>query len=187
MNTKNFMRDRQRPLARLYRQEPAAAWVTDCATTEHSLDDVLHSEVVVGPGRTQRWSVAVHTAVGGESDAPVPGDILCAALCSCLDSTIRVVANRLGLELARLSVTATAEVDVRGTLRLDDEIPVAFQRMGLDVDLALVDGTPESTRQLLVAASEYSCVVLQTLRNGVPVNVQLRAGEERTEVGHVHA
>lgn len=190
MNDENLMRNRQRPLARLYHKEPAAAWVTDCATTCHDLDDVLHSEVVVGPGRTQRWPVAVHTAVGGDSDAPVPGDILCAALCSCLDTTIRVVANRLGVQIARLAVTSRAEVDVRGTLRIDDTIAVGFQRMALDVELALADGTPETTRQLLLAASEHSCVVLQTLRDGVPVDVDLRsnhADATRREVTDVCA
>jgi hypothetical protein len=35
-----------------------------------------------------------HTAVGGESDYPVPGELLCAAVASCLDSTIRTIANR---------------------------------------------------------------------------------------------
>jgi uncharacterized OsmC-like protein len=177
-----IMRDRQRPLMRLYRQEPGAAWVVDSAVTGGALDDPLHGEVVIGPARKQRCPVALHSAVGGDSDAPVSGDILCAALASCLDTTIRAIANRLGLELARLAVTATAEVDVRGTLRVDDSVPVAFQRMTLDVDLELANGVADQARQLLLAASEYSCVVLQSLRNGVAVEVSMNPASSETEL-----
>jgi uncharacterized OsmC-like protein len=187
MPTKNFMRDRQLPLLELYHREPAAAWVTDCAFTEHDLDDTLHSKVVVGPGKTQTWEVALHTAVGGLSDAPVSGDILCAALASCLDTTMRVVADRLGLTITRLRVGSTAEVDVRGTLRLDDDVPVAFQRMTLEVDLELAKGAPAGARQLLLAASEHSCVVLQTLNKAVPVDITMesepRADEPEARTG----
>lgn len=174
-----IMRDRQRPLTRLYREEPAAAWVTDEASTFGSADP-LHSEVVLGPARQVCVPVAVHTAVGGDSDAPVPGDILCAALASCFDSTLRVVANRLCVEIRHLCVRVTSEVDVRGTLRVDDTVPVAFQRMGLSVDLQLAEGSTPQARQLLLAAAEHSCVVMQTLRAGVTVELH-----ETEEVRHV--
>lgn len=75
------------------------------------------------------WSFGIHRAVGGYHDAPNPGDILCAALASCLDSTIRIIADRLGITLTSLEVDVTAEVDVRGTLVVNRDIPVGFQAM----------------------------------------------------------
>ena len=87
--------DRQACLAILYNQEPASAWITDSAntsTTKNNLSDPLHSSVTVGG---LAIPISVHKAVGGESDGAVPGDILCAALASCLDSTLKIIANRL--------------------------------------------------------------------------------------------
>ena len=41
--------------------------------------------------------------------------------------------------------------------------------MNVDIDLEPVEGTdPDKVDRLLMAA-EYCCVVLQTLRNGVPI------------------
>ncbi len=60
--------------------------------------------------------VGVHRAVGGPHDMPTPGDLLCAALASCQDSAVRMVANRLGVEILALEVRVTAQVDVRGAL-----------------------------------------------------------------------
>jgi uncharacterized OsmC-like protein len=169
MATRSIMNNRQRPLVDLYRQEPAAAWVTDVACTRFAAGDPLHSAVVIGPGETETCPVAVHAAVGGDSDAPVPGDLLAAALASCFDSTLRVIADRLRLEIIELSVRVTAEVDVRGTLRVHAEVPVAFQRISMQVHIRLADGTPPRARDLLISGAEASCVVLQTLRGGLEV------------------
>ncbi len=139
--------------------------------TGHDVDDPLHGAVLVGPTE-ERCPVALHRAVGGDSDAPVSGDILCAALASCLDTTIRAVADRLRVGLTRLAVTVTAEVDVRGTLLVDASVPVGFQRINVNVDLALSDDAPASAASTLLGLAEHSCVVLDTLRKGVDVRMK---------------
>ncbi len=164
--------ERQKPLFQLYREEPASAWVTDVAQTAWRLDDPLHTAVTMGPEASGPYPLALHSAVGGESDGPVPGDLLCAALASCLDSTLRVIAEHLKAEITALSVRATAEVDVRGTLLVGKEVPVGFQRMTVQVELGLADGTPPRIREHLLRAAEHSCVVLQTLRKAVPVRLK---------------
>jgi uncharacterized OsmC-like protein len=68
-------------------------------------------------------------AVGGPHDAPTPGDMLCAALAACQDSSIRMVANLYSIELKFLQVCVEADVDVRGTLAVDENVPVVFQSM----------------------------------------------------------
>jgi len=171
--TPSIMEDRQQPLAKRYENDPARAWVTDVAWTTGALDDPLHGAVVLGPEGTGTCPIAVHRAVGGDGDGPVPGDILCAALASCLDSTLRVVADRFRVTLAALSIRVTAEVDVRGTLCLDPNVPVAFQRMTVSVDLELAEGTAPRMYARLLETAEHCCVVLQTLRRGVPVALNL--------------
>lgn len=44
-----------------------------------------------------RVPVGVHRAVGGLHDAPTPGDLLCAALAACQDSTFRMIANIMNM------------------------------------------------------------------------------------------
>ena len=166
---------RQEPLREQYREAPEAALITDRATTiGYDLSDPWHGEVEPGSeDHGETWPFGVHRAVGGLHDAPVPGDILCAALATCLDSTIRLIADRLGVTLEALEVEVTADVDVRGTLVVRRDVPVRFQSMQCHVDINPAKGTdPKLVRKLLKGA-EYSCVNLQTLRNGVSVETSV--------------
>jgi uncharacterized OsmC-like protein len=168
--TKVNVQEIQAPLRAQYRSAPQAALVTDHArTTGGDPGDPFHSVVKPMPGCGATLPVGVHRALGGLHDAPTPGDILCAALAACQDSTVRMVANLLGVELEFLAVDVTGEVDVRGTMALDKQVPVGFQSMRCNVRLRAKDGTsPELLRKLRVAA-ERCCVVQQTLRTPPPV------------------
>jgi uncharacterized OsmC-like protein len=169
------VRQRQRPLRQKYVDSPAAAMITDRSRTEGGVEtDPFHGHVV--PGSQDygiRWPFGIHYAVGGYHDGPNPGDLLCAALATCLDSTLRIIAERLGVRLTKLVVDVTANVDVRGTLALDPAVPVGFQQVRCAVQLQAATGTETSLVQKLMAAAEHSCVNLQTLRLGVPVETSL--------------
>lgn len=168
-----IMETRQQPLAKTYKKHPTRAWVTDVARTQWRTDDPLHGGILFGPDECGPYPIAVHAAVGGDGDGPVPGDVLCGALASCLDSTVRVVSDRFRAGLERLSVHVTAEVDVRGTLCLDPEVPVAFQRMTVEVDLVLSEGTPARLRDRILETAEHCCVVYQTLRRALPIEMRI--------------
>ncbi len=168
------MKDRQQPLIEQYTRDAGLARITDVARTSSvsvPAATALYSEVIPGHGNAQSYPVGVHEAVGGLSDYPVPGDILSAAIASCLDSTIRIIANRLSIPLKSLSVNVEASVDVRGTLRLDDSVPVGFQDIQIEVDLQTMMQLPEATVLTILRAAERSCVVLQTLRNPPRISV----------------
>jgi uncharacterized OsmC-like protein len=170
-------RARQNPLRERYKQAPDEALITDLARTTGGVDtDPFHGQVV--PGSQDYgivWPFSIHRAVGGYHDGPNPGDLLCAALAACLDSTIRIIANRLDITLTSLEVEVTADVDVRGTLVVDRQVPVAFQRMRCRISLLVAEGSDPKVVEQLLTASEYSCVNLQTLRAGVPVEMQFTA------------
>ncbi len=72
----------------------------------------------------------------------------------------------------RQAVSARAEVDVRGTLLVDRNVPVGFQKMQCEVRLEPAANVPPEKMRMLLAAAEHSCVVLQTLRSGVQVQMQ---------------
>lgn len=109
--------------------------------------------------------VGVHHAVGGPHDAPTPGDILCAALAACQDSSLRKISNILGIELTELKVTVSADVDVRGTLAMSTHVPVGFQAIRCDVHMKTKQNTDAALVEKLQAAALGSCVLQQTLRN----------------------
>jgi uncharacterized OsmC-like protein len=175
------LRRRQRSLTDQYKHEPEAAWVLDRASTsaEQPLDegalDAAHTWVEVGHIHPVTLPVAVHTAVGGLSDYPVPGDILCAALASCTDSTIRVVANAVRVELKALRVEVAGEVDVRGCLLVSPDVPVGFQNFRVKVFVRAAPGTDMERLERVLATAERSCVVMQTIRAGVSVSVEYDA------------
>ena len=164
--------DRQRPLVALYKNEPSAAWVIDRARTSWRTDDPLHTAVSLGPEEPSQVPIALHRAVGGYSDEAVPGDLLCGALAACLDSTTRAVAGRLHIVLEELCVQARAEVDVRGTLLLDPNVPVAFQHMSAEVHLRCAEGTSTAKREMLHQLVEQCCIVARTLQAALPVSLK---------------
>ncbi len=164
-------RTRQDPLRDRYKVTPEDALIIDGAKARGgSVADPFHGTVFPG---SKDYGVEVtfgiHEAVGGYHDAPNPGDILSAALAACLDSTIRIIANRLRVEIVRLEVGVTAHIDVRGTLMVDRDVPVGFQKMDCDVEIQVAEGTDPSLVDKLISAAERSCVTLQTLSNGVEI------------------
>lgn len=170
---KTVVQDAQTPLRRQYTETPALAMVTDharsCGTDPA---DPFHSRVAPMDGCGVCVPVGVHRAVGGLHDAPTPGDLLCAALAACQDSAVRLVANRLGIELIALEVRVTAQVDVRGALGMDAEVPVGFQSMTCDVHLKAKAGTPAKLLDVLSSAAQRCCVVQQTLHRPPPVTTR---------------
>ena len=139
--------------------------------TDHALtggadpSDPFHSIVEPMDGCGVRVPVGVHRALGGPQDAPTPGDLLCAALAACQDSSVRMVADLLGIELVALSVRVRASVDVRGAMAMDKDVPVGFQSITCEIDLRAKEGTPAEALDRLRIAAERCCVVQQTLRN----------------------
>jgi len=166
--------ERQMPLRARYQNSPDAAWVQDHARTsdvEVPANHPIHAHVVCGEGLPVDIPVSVHKAVGGESDFPCPGEILAAALASCLDTAIRMIANLKGIELTHLQVHVRFGADVRGTLMTGDNVPVGFQTAHMKVDLKTACGMSKPNLNALIDAAERSCVILQTLR--APPTIQI--------------
>lgn len=164
------VQEAQAALRAQYKSDPALAMVTDHASTR-STDacDPFHSLVMPKAGSNTMLPVGVHSAVGGPYDAPCPGDLLCAALAACQDSSIRMVANNMGIELTALEVQVNATVDVRGALGMQKDVPVGFQSIMSDVHLKAKEGTPPEMLEKLRMAAERCCVVMQTLQAPPPV------------------
>ena len=168
---------RQAPIRRSYEQDPAQALVVDRAhTVGRDLEDPVRTAVVPGEEyRAEDVTIAIgnHRGVGGLHDAPNSGELLCAALAACQDSTIRMVADLLGVRLTALSVRVEGDVDLRGALAVDGSVRVGFQSMCCHTKLEVAHGTDPRTVEMLLTAAERSCVILDTLRHGVDVTTKV--------------
>ncbi|MGO9744574.1 MAG: OsmC family protein [Roseiarcus sp.] len=172
-NMKGIVKQRQDPLRERYRTALDEARITDSAKTAmNGSEDPFHTTVAPGEEYGASWRVGIHRVIGGYHDFPNPGEILCAALASCLHSTLRIIADRLEIPIVSLEVSTRAELDARGTLLVDRNVPVGFQQIKCQIRLKPAANVPLEKVKMLQAAAEYSCVVLQTLRNGVPVQTQ---------------
>jgi len=192
-SNKISIQERQRPLKNRYQTVPEEALITDWARSVQRIEgDVVHGHLNLGhssgganldqpyvSGEDQQeygseWATGIHRAIGGNHDLPNPGNILSAALTICMDSTIRMIANIMEIELAYLQVRVSANADVRGTLVMDREVPVQFQEMTCEIEIQAADQTPPQELKNLLQAAKYSSVNLQTLEKGVPVQFDSR-------------
>jgi uncharacterized OsmC-like protein len=178
MTSQSAVASRQRVLRDHYRRHPEAACIVKRTRTGPADGrDPFHGTVVpenfADPNAPYgvTWRYGIDQAVGGLHDAPNPAEMLCGALAACTDGTIRMVADLLGVELVELEVEVLGEVDVRGALAIDSSVRVGFQRLALAVRLRPAPGTSDRLVRQLAAAAESQCIVLDTLRGGVQVDV----------------
>jgi len=172
MKRNSIVQKRQQPLMDSYVKDPELALVTDEALiVGTNLDDPLHTSVSINDELKVPFRIGVHRAVGGLHDFPNPGDMLCASLAACFESSLRMIANRLDVGLKKTMVKATANADVRGTLMVDRNVPVAFQSMGLDIKIEVDCSVEEITISKLLGAAERCCIIYQTLKPGIPIHV----------------
>lgn len=152
------LQEEQEPLKDEYEENPDAAQVTLTATGEEQ-DDVRACSVDIGRAM---YEAELHEGAGGPGAAACSGDLLLGALAACSQLTAQAVAENFGLD-ADIGVEASGDLDLRGTMGVDEEAPVGFTDIRLDVS---VDGDlDEDTEAALRKYTEKYCVVYQTLED----------------------
>lgn len=169
----SVLADRHRSLKRTYAEHPERADTVKWAEAVHTEgSDTLHSVVHIGQGYGVSMRTGIDRAIGGDHDLPNPGDLLCAALAACADGTVRMIADVLGVPILDLRVEVTGDVDVRGCLALDLSVKVGFRSMSCRVHLRVPPEADPHRVAMLEQAVRRCCVTLDTLRSGVPVDLQ---------------
>lgn len=174
---RSIVATRQAPLRQRYDEDNAeAVTVKRVRTVETPATDAWHGtiEAVDHPGA--RWEHGIDAKVGGYDDLPNPGHILCAALAGCMDSTVRMIADHLGVRIENLEVEVVGEVDVRGCMAMDSTVRSGFQQLRCEIRLQPATGVEERLVRMLLHQAEKLCVTLDTLRTGVPVAVEAHLG-----------
>lgn len=159
------IRDIQRPLRERYTSDPnAARTVLRVTNLPSDLADPLHCDIHTKSGSIHSGA---HELVGGTGDCACSGDLLLAALAACQEITLRMVAANMGIDLESVHVEVEGDWDARGTLAMGAPIGLTNVRCRTRVVIA-EDERGERADKLLRSAEKY-CVVLNTLRSGVPV------------------
>jgi uncharacterized OsmC-like protein len=160
------LRELQRPLKQMYRDDPASALVP--LRAEGRLDgDGVTCTVRTWAGDTR---AGLHPATGGDGGDACSGDMLLEALAACAGVTLRSVATALGVTLVDARVLVEGGFDARGTLGVDRDVPVGLT----DVTVTFSFGTDADEEKIgrLVELAERYCVVAQTLRNRPSVTIR---------------
>ena len=154
------LRTLQAPLKERYKQQPKAAIVT--LRARGNLGAGVTCKVETG----RALAVAgLHPATGGSGLELCSGDMLLEALVACAGVTLNSVATAFGIAVRSGEVEAEGDVDFRGTLGVDRDAAVGFERIHVRFHLD-TDASPEQLEKLLSVTERY-CVVLQTIRKGV--------------------
>jgi uncharacterized OsmC-like protein len=160
------LRTLQSPLKDRYRATPEAALVTlkaDGRIGENATCSVETGRALVAAG--------LHPATGGDGLHVCSGDMLLQALVACAGVTLNAVATALEIPITEGRVLAEGDLDFRGTLGVDKEVPVGFTAIRLTFELTSTASAEQLTA--LQRLTERYCVVYQTLRNGPVVEVRM--------------
>lgn len=161
----NELKSIQRPLKQRYRDDASTATVT--LEASGAIDD-QNVTCSVSTGRAI-VEAGLHPASGGDGTSACSGDMLLQALVACAGVTLQSVATNRGIELDGGTVRAEGDLDFRGTMGVDADVPVGFRDIRLSFELA--GEIAEDDRAALIETTERYCVVLQTLLNPPPIAV----------------
>jgi uncharacterized OsmC-like protein len=164
------LREAQAPLKARYKEDPTSGRIVlRVRSGDSDLSDPLHSAVAPDSAPDLIWRSGAHPGTGGAGDVPCSADILLGALVACQEITLRMVAAAMGIELESVEVEVTGTLDLRGTMAVSREAKVGMESIQCSTHVVVKDdGRPDRAQRLLENAERY-CVVLDTLRSGVPV------------------
>jgi uncharacterized OsmC-like protein len=163
---RDALRSAQQPLKERYRTDPGAAMVTLRAAG--TLTAGISCSVQTGAAIA---AAGLHPASGGDGSLLCSGDMLLEALAACAGVTLRAVATSLEIELEDGSVSVEGDLDFRGTLGVDREVPVGFQAIRVRFDLT-TNASAEELQTLLRLTQRY-CVVYQSLVTAPELSFEL--------------
>ena len=155
--TTESIREKQNRLKDQYRDQPESA---------------LHTMTVTGavtqPNYTTKLPTHVgdvvaglHTAAGGDGSHACSGDMLLEALIGCAGVTLAAVATAMRITVNKADITASGDLDFRGTMGVDPVASIGFENLRLHFALD-TDALQESEEKLISLTEKY-CVIYQTL------------------------
>ena len=108
----------------------------------------------------------------GQNKGPKPSELVLAALAACQETTYRIFAEDMGIEIGEISVQLKGTQDLRGFMALDEKIPAGFTNIVGQIFIQS-DATEEELELLRQRVDQY-CPVLDDLRRPVDVSFSIK-------------
>lgn len=165
--TGDELRALQAPLKAKYKDDPASArYALSISGTLEGSDVRCRIQSPRGP-----IDAGLHPATGGDGSLACSADMLLESLVGCAGVTMKAVATALGVPLTTATITASADLDFRGTLGVAKDAPVGLTAIRLKFDVK--SEAPRELIDKLVQLTERYCVIYQTLKNPPPMGVEI--------------
>jgi uncharacterized OsmC-like protein len=152
------LREKQAPFKNKYKSDPASALLTLRAVGELGPDVTCQLQFTAPPE-----VAGLHPSAGGDGLTACSAEMLLHALVGCAGVTLGAVATAMEIAIRGGTITAEGDVDFRGTLGINRDVPVGFQEIRLIFNLDTE--APAEKLQKLIELAERYCVVYQTLKN----------------------
>ena len=166
MNSKE-LRKLQAPLKAAYAKDANEAFVT--FTAEGKIGEGVTCKLETGKKLIE---AGLHPKSGGSGLSACSGDMLLEALVACAGVTMAAVATALQIDIKDGRVRAEGDLDFRGTLGVEKDVPVGFQNIRLIFELE-TDASKDMLATLLELTERY-CVVYQTLAKSPAIESSMR-------------
>lgn len=108
-----------------------------------------------------------YVELGSTDTAPAPGELLMAAVGSCITATARAYAAVRGLHLTRIDVALEGDANLQGMFGLDANVRPGLGQLRATITIA-GDGDEEALREVALLGYQFS-PVRDTVHEGVPV------------------
>ena len=107
----------------------------------------------------------------GTNKGPKPSELVLAALAACQETTWRIYAEHMQIQINNITVELKGTQDLRGFMNVSPEIPAGFKKVE---GIVKID-SPASEEELLELQKEVDahCPVLDDLTRLVPVEFEL--------------
>jgi len=106
----------------------------------------------------------------GNNEGANPVEYLLHALAGCVTTTTVLHATARGIPIHKLSTVLVGDIDLQGLLALDDEAPVGYKSIRIEMDIE-ADASDEEIEELISFARDHS-PVCNTVCRPVPVSLE---------------
>ncbi|MFV2033115.1 MAG: OsmC family protein [Gammaproteobacteria bacterium] len=120
-------------------------------------------------------------AFGGGDEAMSPADVILVALGTCQEIMYAALASSMDIQLDECKVDVSADLDLKGLLGLDPDVPPGLLAMDYQVRLK----SPASDEKLkeLIDVVERQCPLLDTLTRDIKVTGKVNINDRVDYVG----
>ena len=107
----------------------------------------------------------------GSNKGPKPSELVLAALAACQETTYRIYAEDMGIEIDKISVELTGTQDLRGFMALDNAVPAGF--CNIEGRVFIKSSASASDLAVLKQRVDLYCPVLDDLKRPVDVTTSI--------------